>query len=32
MKLEVRGLRAAPGGREILHGIDLEAHSGRWWV
>ena len=29
MKLEVRGLRAAPGGREILHGIDLEAHSGQ---
>ena len=29
MKLEVRSLRAAPGGREILHGIDLEAHSGQ---
>ena len=29
MKLEVRGLRAAPGGQEILHGIDLEARSGQ---
>ena len=29
MKLEVRGLRAAPGGREILHGINLEARSGQ---
>ena len=29
MKLEVRGLRAALGGQEILHGIDLEAHSGQ---
>ena len=29
MKLEVRDLRAAPGGQEILHGIDLEAHSGQ---
>jgi Fe-S cluster assembly ATP-binding protein len=26
--LEVRGLHAAAGGREVLHGIDLTLHSG----
>lgn len=30
MKLETRGLRAAPGGREILHGIDLAAREGQF--
>lgn len=29
MKIETRRLRAAPGGREILHGIDLAAHDGQ---
>ena len=26
--LEVRGLHAAAGGREVLHGVDLAVHSG----
>ena len=30
MKLETRGLRAAPGSREILHGIDLAAREGQF--
>lgn len=29
MKIETRGLTAAPGGKEILHGIDLAAHDGQ---
>ncbi len=29
MKIETRGLTAAPGGKEILHGIDLAAHEGQ---
>lgn len=30
MNLETKSLRAAAGGREILHGIDLEAHTGQF--
>lgn len=30
MKLETKALRAAAGGREILHGIDLTAHTGQF--
>ena len=30
MKLEIRELKAAPGGKEILHGIDLAAHKGQF--
>lgn len=28
--LQARGLSVALGGREVLHGIDLELNSGRW--
>lgn len=30
MKIETLGLTAAPGGQEILHGIDLAARSGQF--
>ncbi len=29
MTIETRGLTAAPGGKEILHGIDLAVHDGQ---
>ena len=30
MKLEIRELKPRPGGKEILHGIDLAAHKGQF--